>query len=344
MHEFSTFDLIVRVPAKKMNDDEHAYAYSNRVDVLRFDSQYIHFCYGGRLTMRNLPADCFYCIWSFLTIDELKSIRLRVPSLSSNIAAFFHNVKGQLLAKQWITTWLRSWDLYTILVPITVVTVDDNVNDFQGLKMTIQKASAPDITCLSFRNWRDWHQFSGDYPRMIHPDVFHVGVGKPRKPVITEYIIGEQFDCPDVKAVWYIVTIVDQTATTVTIRFEGWSSRWDQVVPKGKNNLCPLHSITTPWRHSIRVHDTLEYFENDKWFPVTVSRISRDTIFFYFAVDRHREGAVHRLSSRLCPWGVHSGPLAYHKKFSSFNHHLKCPYFFEMRRVDRSSNDWLVTM
>lgn len=293
--------------------------------------------------MRNhVPPDVLYCIWSFLSVRDLKFLQRVMPCISPSISNFLNIIKGQLYRKEWVVGRYKWWKDNTVLFPITVRFVEEHAF---FLHIEYQETLSENISSIFFNDNRDMLRFDGHgYPKQIGLNLFRVGSGKPQKPVISQYKIGDKFDCPDVEGVWYIVTIVDQTDATVTIRFEGWTSKWDQVVPKNKNNLCPIHSYTIPWRQRIGMHDTLEYHKNNQWYPVIVNRIIRDTVYFRFvkAVDDGTDNGESdsRFSDRFCPLGVHVRPYLYKRRFCSLNQ-TQSPYVFE---VEKDGNDWRVTM
>lgn len=229
-----------------------------------------------------------------------------------------------------------------MLLPITVFAIHDYAERFV---VEYRDRLSGEESMVLYHDERDMLRFGGDHPRTIGHHVFMIGVGKPKKPPIKNYKIGDRFDYPDKEGIWYTVTVVNQTTLTVTVRFEGWSPVWDQIVSKKENNLCPLHSFTIPWRESIRVHDTLECFKDGKWFPIIVNDIFYDTIHFYVVsdggVDESHVGMESRYSSRLCPFGVHVRPYTY-KQQSCFLNQTDSPYVFQARRVER--NNWEITM
>lgn len=301
----------------------------------------LHSCLGimNKMMRDNVPADVLYCIWSFLSVRDLKFLQRTMPCISSSISDFLSIIKGQLYRKEWVVGTYKWWKDNTVLFPITVRFVEEHVS---FLHIEYQETLSGNISSIFFKDNRDMLRFDGHgcYPKQLGLNLFRIGAGKPKKPVITQYRIGEQFDCPDAEGVWYIVTIVNQTGATVTIRFEGWTSKWDQVVPKNKNNLCPLHSYTIPWRQRIHVHDTLEYFKNNQWCPVIVNRIVRETIYFRFVRAGDDVESDSRYSDRFCPLGVHVRPYLYKRQFCSLNQ-TRSPYVFE---VEREGNYWRVTM
>ena len=60
-----------------------------------------------------------------------------------------------------------------------------------------------------------------------------------------EVDVGSLVDCQDTMGKWCVAQIVHQAADgmSVTVRYKGWGSRWDEVLPVGSHRLAPPGSM-----------------------------------------------------------------------------------------------------
>jgi len=80
---------------------------------------------------------------------------------------------------------------------------------------------------------------------------------------------------------WYAAKVQSVEADgTLTVRYETWSSKYNESFPRDSDHFAPLHTHTQAWRGQLRPLDKVELLsssngDESRWYIVTVSKIDR---------------------------------------------------------------------
>ncbi|KAG7382300.1 hypothetical protein PHYBOEH_010540 [Phytophthora boehmeriae] len=123
-----------------------------------------------------------------------------------------------------------------------------------------------------------------------------------------ELKMGQLVDALDTDSKWYEARIVDLTDARARVHYRGWSSKWDEWLPRASPRLMPLHTKVRDWRR-LRVNDEVQVGEERagkkrlQWRDATVLATMKsllvqlqidDDVLWMDAQDE-----------RLCPPGTH---------------------------------------
>ena len=65
------------------------------------------------------------------------------------------------------------------------------------------------------------------------------GTGRPDKWDPSKLEVGDIVDCKDQSHKWCVATVIERDGDNVKVRFKGWGSRWDDVLPITSDRIAP---------------------------------------------------------------------------------------------------------
>ena len=135
--------------------------------------------------------------------------------------------------------------------------------------------------------------------------------------------VGDKIDAEDAYGHWYEATIIEKDNAEVTVHFEGWNSKFDEVIPLiNRQRLAPLHFHTHRRRKKLKGRKFRDFEIGDmidckdtfnRWYESTVLQVSESgkQIFVHYEnFPSVWDEWIDVDSSRLAPLRTHSASAA----------------------------------
>jgi hypothetical protein len=84
---------------------------------------------------------------------------------------------------------------------------------------------------------------------------------------------GSRVDAQDGDSMWYESVIEDSTSDNITVRFLGWSRKWNALLPRDSRRIAPRNSQVPAWRQTLTPGKCVEVSTSDSctWCTAVVS-------------------------------------------------------------------------
>jgi len=71
--------------------------------------------------------------------------------------------------------------------------------------------------------------------------------------------IGDIINAKDNDGMWYEALIINKTINNITVRFMGWSSKWNYTFLIDSENISPRFTKVPNWRKSLIIGKQIDY-------------------------------------------------------------------------------------